>query len=456
MKKVLGIATALMVLFAFTVNVGAQVAVVDSTNVTDITDHPANSCPYCNKSAVGNVPTPQVTSQAGLQGAVIYDTTNVCPFDYDDNDSASEFNGVDVDGNRWGYCPSSAVGALGTEYDALGEPIAQRNVKFMINVCDCPESCNLDVGTKIGIQMTILTPGVYWAHDPKTLDAAGNYTVRFMNYGKQPGPQAGVCPTGEGDLTKDFGTVTYYERMAAPDALNVKGLLQRTPINPGTPLAGCANTNVPAGNRVQVLQSDMLTDYVVQPNDSDLCWFWIDIPAMRLDSTAQVGDAIQVRVSLLWDRELEGICSDCKPPVICECIRTVAIVGCEAPNMDKGCLFFPYLVQGTEDSDGWVAGVGISAMGDTLPGDAWVELTLKDTAGNVATWRNADMGNQLVWAFVLDRIMDNFDGTLVPGVVSLQVDSNYALDGYGFLMNQTWQLGAGQLPRTAGGFVCAP
>lgn len=448
MKKVLGIATALMVLFALTANVGAQ----DASNIDDITDLSTNPCPGCVKATVGNVPTPRVEEIEEGQG-VIYNTTSVCPFDYDDMDPESEFNGIDADGNRWGYCPNTAVGSQGAEYDALGEPITPRNVKFMLNVCDCPESCNLNVGTKIGIQMTILTPGVYWAHDPKTLDADGNYTVRFKNYAKAS-PQRVVCPAGDDDLTKNFGRVRYYQSIS--ETLNSKGMLQRTPVNEGTPLAGCSNTSVPAANRMQVLQSERDTDYVVTSADNDLCWFWIDIPAMRLDSSAEVGSAVQVRVSLLWDREMEGICSDCKPPVICECVRTVAIVGCESTDMSSGCLFFPYLVQGTEDADGWVAGVGISAVGrDTLPDDAWVELTLRDTAGNVATWKNSSMENNLVWAFVLDRIMDNFGGTIVPGVVSMQVKSNYLIDGYSFLMNQQWQLGAGQLPRTAGGITCA-
>lgn len=459
MKKVLGMATALIAVFAFAAGVGAQ----EYDNVADIVD--GVGCVNCTKSTVGNVPLPGTSTVTGIQGATTTITTAVCPFDYDDMDPASEFNGVDEEGNRWGYCPNTAVGAQGAEYDAAGEPIPQRNVKFIVNVCECPDSCDLNTGTKIGIQMAILTNGVYWAEDPKAYEdknGGGYRTIWFKNYPYNPRQTA--CNAGPEDLTKNFGTVNYYpdfreDTRDGKEAGEVNMI--RIPTGAaGSPLAGCSSNPVPSANRMRLIESEIDTDYTVTAADASTslapCWFWIDIPAMRVDGTATRGDAIQIRVSLLWQRNRGGLCEVCDPPISCECVRTVAYIGCDEFANDKGCLFFPYLVQGTEDVDGWVAGVGISAVGrDSLPADAWVELTLKDTAGNVATWKNENMENQLVWAFVLDRIMDNFAATLVPGVVSLEVSSNYRIDGYGFLMNQQWQLGSGQLPRTAGGFTCS-
>ena len=103
-------------------------------------------------------------------------------------------------------------------------------------------------------------------------------------------------------------------------------------------------------------------------------------------------------------------------------------------------------MQGDEDVGGWVFGMGISASGDSLPDDAWCELIMRDRDGNTAVWKNKNMGGTPVWSFILDRIMENFDGTVVPGPVSLKVRSNFPMGGYGFMMNQQWQLGAGQMP----------
>ena len=195
-----------------------------------------------------------------------------------------------------------------------------------------------------------------------------------------------------------------------------------------------------------VAESEFETDYVVSKKDGEKCWLRIDIPAMRLDNTAQKGDAIQVRIRLIWDKELDRICPGCVPPAYCECIRTVGYVGCGSENVGGNCLFFPYLVQGEEDGGGWVSGVGISASGERLPDDAWCELVLRDPKGNIAVWKKQNMGGIPVWSFILDRIMDNFDRTVVPGPVSLEVRSNFPMGGYGFLMNRQWQIGAGQMP----------
>jgi hypothetical protein len=411
MKKVVGVLAALMAVFSFTVIAGAQ------DNLGTVT------CTSCTKCALQNVPCPQTL--VGIQGAVTI--TEACPFDYDD---------------AYGYCPST----LGnTEFDAAGNGIAARKCRLVFNVCDCPDACNLNVGTKIGIQMTIMTTGVYWAEDEEAYDANGNRTIWFNNYSS---PVANACaPARDAEMLKNFGTVTYYAGIT--ESLNAKGKLDRKVTGAGVPAAGCLAGNVPAANRMTVIESNVATDYVVKAEDATKCMFWIDVPAMRLDGAAKAGDAIKVRTTLLWNRTVAGLCPSCDPPILCECVITVGVVCCETKDANTGCMFFPYVLQGLQEDSGWVSGVAISALADTLPTDAWCKLTLKDQKGNVATWTNTNMGNGLVWSFVLDSIMDNFGKTLEPGATSLKVESNYRMDGYTF-MNANFGFGTGAMPRACG------
>ncbi|OQX01324.1 MAG: hypothetical protein BWK80_60185, partial [Desulfobacteraceae bacterium IS3] len=238
---------------------------------------------------------------------------------------------------------------------------------------------------------------------------------------------------------------------------NSKGNYVRTPEIEGVPLgdgstyAGVANNAqdcflaVPPANQVKVIESQIATDYQVTAADAGKCMFAIDIPAMRLDATAVPGSKIQVRITLLWERVLDGLCPDCNPPIFCEMVQEVAVVCCD--SADTGCIFFPYVLQGLESTSGWVTGIAISArLATKLPADAYCKLTAKDADGNIATYKKTFTGNTLVWAFVMDREMKNFDKTLTPGAISLQVDSNYRIDGYAF-MNAAMEFGAGEMPR---------
>jgi hypothetical protein len=329
---------------------------------------------------------------------------------------------------------------------------SDRNCRVIFDVCACPEGCETTIGTKIGIQMTILTPGVYWAQDDNTWDPAGNNGQGWnpIWFGVSPAGTSLYCGTNAQD--RNFGEIKYYQTVE--EKFNDKGKFIRTPKNVGVPADGCL-TSIPAANKVKVLESVLRTededyDYAIRAEDATQCKFWIDIPAMRLDGTAKQGDAIQVRITLLWDRVPE-FCEDCQPPILCECIRTVGVVCCDQPvvNTEKGCVFFPYVFQG---QDSWQSGVAVSALNRTaLPDNAKCTLTVQDTAGNTATYVKTDMGNKLVWAFVLDQIIGNFTGgaNLVPGAVSLKIESNYRMDGYSFMMAEMdgSYFGAGAMAR---------
>lgn len=395
-----------------------------------------NECANC-KCPVKNVPCPTTTTSTGIQGSVITQTSTTCPFDYDNG-----VNGV-IPGD-YGYSTAAA---------------ADRNCKVVFNICSCPEACNTQVGTKIGLQMEILTTGVYWANDPNAYDADNAYSTVKFNIYPSTWTSAQIC--ADKTQPKNFGKIRYY--LSTAQSFNTKDKYVRTPKDERSPLGdgsiyagaspvenkGDCFTTVPAANQVKVIESDIATDYTVTVADAGRCKFWIDIPAMRLDGTAKKGDAIQVRITLLWNRTVEGLCPDCNPPILCECIRTVGIVCADEVSSDSGCLFFPYVLQGLESTSGWVTGIAISARGTKLPADAYVELTAKDSEGTVATYKKTDMGNTLVWAFVMDREIKNFNKTLAAGAVSLEVKSNYRIDGYAF-MNANMEFGAGEMPRACG------
>jgi len=357
----------------------------------------------------------------------------------------------------YGYCNSTEGNV---EFDKLGNPIPKRNCKFVINICECPAACEIKKGEKVGIQMEILTPGVFWVNNGQDIN-----TVSFSMYNANIQEACGdVNP-----INGTFKDIKYYESFNR--VTNVSNHVGYQPVNERKLLAGPwpLLTNVPAGvngNRVQALQSEISGDYMLQDPEvvAKRCLWVIDIPPMILDSTATRGATIQVKVRLLWNREQDDmLCKGCVAADICECVRDVGIVCCDVKANNTGCLFFPYVLQGLKDlpedqSGGWVSGVAISAVPVNaattlaLPEGAYCKLTLRDTDGNTATWQNNDLGKGLVWAFVLDTILPKFSKALKPGACSLLVETNYPIDGYTF-MNANMQFGAGTLPRGCYGAI---
>lgn len=453
MKKVLCILMVVTGVFAFVGITGAQTTCDDKCNNTDCcaqTGYPnecdisnvgcakinVQGCKSCSKCTLQNVPCPQTIP--GDQGT--YSVTEACPFDYDDDQYPANLL---KPGSTYEYCPSQ-------EIKADGKGIEARNCKFIIDICECPDACEIRKGEKVGIQMEILTTGVFWADN---FDVTGKAidTVPFKMYPLSGGDPCKVAPFKEDKFT----SVKYYEGLTKKTTAS--GRVGYTPVNQGQPAAGCFVGNVPSGKRVKVLQSEISGDYVLKDADVDnkLCVWMIDIPPMRLDGTAKPGDKITVVVRLLWNRDQDLLCLDCTVPDICECKREVGIVCCDTKATNEGCMFFPYVLQGLQESSGWVSGVAVSAVGLTaLPADAYCELTLQDQKGVTATWTNKALGSGLVWAFVLDNIMANFGKTLEPGACSLTVKSNYPIDGYTF-MNANMQFGTGTMPRGCG-TRCAP
>ncbi|QTA84502.1 hypothetical protein [Desulfonema magnum] len=431
-KKVLAILIAVIGLFTFaTTAIGAD----EEVNAEAL-------CFDCPKCEPGNVPCYEETTIDLGQGRTTTEKKELNPFDYDGNPTAEGGFGP------YGYCEGAGFNKIENPY---------RNCKLILDICTCPEKCNLLPGEQMGVQMRITTPGVFWA-DP---DMNTVYFDLFSGTPEQfPSSMCAVDSSKLPTLTKmtevdgqvrDFGEVKYYRTVN--DVAMTDGTVSWEMKDEGTPLAGAHTGMVVGNNRVIALESVIDTDYVIQDDDDGKCKIWIDVPAMRIDSTAKKGDAINVEVRLLFQREKSGLCPTCNPPRSCGCTRQVGIVCCETADTTKGCMFFPYVIQ---NYGGWQAGIGVSALVDELPNEAWCNLTLKDQKGNIATYKKTDMGNSLVWAFVLDQIMDKFDKTLEPGVVSLKIESNYRMDGFSFMlgdMNGSY-FGAGALARGCENSCC--
>jgi len=447
-------------------------------------------CPQqCRKCNVMNIPC-QDTLDLG-QGKK--DSTETCRFDYDD---------------PYGYCGSDSVTDVEFDAEGMPKPILKpeailhknvRNCRFFINICECQDACDIDVGEKVGIQMVIkvkepggiaryatANDGVYWAEDEDLSGRKLNFRVfTSTQYERNSVDEKGDYPlcyepfiAANTSDQRYFGNVKYYSSFSFQGAKGTDQGVGRAiytvtgPVDP-YPL-GCVKGNIPSGEtvngvkqpdyRATVLQSETVFqwddgDYTLRGDDAGKCIWMIDVPAMIIDGRARKGTEISVEVRLLWNKELDTkICAGCIVADVCKCERKIALVCCDVSN--EGCLFFPYVLQGLKDlpenqSGGWVSGVAISArpLDATttlaLPEGAYCKLTLRDTVGNTATYTNPNPGagtGGLVWAFVLDSILPQFSKSLKPGACSLMVETNYPIDGYTF-MNANMQFGAGTLPR---------
>jgi len=399
-REVLRVLTVAVAVFAFAFSV----------NAADI------ECGNCNKCGVGNVPCPETIY--GPQGST--SITNSCPFDYDGDryTNADTLTGfVNGRNGSWGYCD-------GANY-AVDNP---RNCKVLFDICECPEACEFVAGQQIGIRMTIKTQGVYWA-DPNMntiffdmftpTEVANGTTCNQVIMDVAPGTNA----------VRNFGEVRYYRD---PQRTGSSAL-------PGTPVAGCFAGNVGAPNDVTTLESVLATDYLITINDANACYLWLDIPAMRLDGTARRGDAINVEITLLYDRLNTGLCTDCHPPITCSCVRQVGVVCCDVAL--NNCMYFPYVTESVT-ADNWWTGVVVTNLSGSSVSSPTVKMTLTDSAGSIFTYE--EVMSKQVQAWTVGNLPWAQGGTPV-GASWLKVDGNFQMDGYQFIGNPDF--GAGTLAR---------
>lgn len=500
MKKVLGLLTIAVTIFAFTT------VVIAAGDYNRTTEPDAHKYVCEDKCPLGTIPCPATETITGVQGDTTTTTDATVPFDYDGKPYITGGFGT------YGYSDMF-------NFDPLAEK--PRNCKIIFDVCSCGAACAIEPGAKMGIQMAIKTKGVFWAN-PDIIPAtetdgygseaatprAGKPTVFFGLYSgnlvdpnNDSSPVDGalcrkINPTNQMDtapyyydankkervaglegenvtatVVRNFGVVKYYRQLIEEDYVTPDGTTKyrSTPSMGGNPLDtgnddGSHVGAIPAAYRVNVLESLEETDYVFTADDTadalGNCKVWIDIPAMRIDPTLITpNDIIQLQIRLLFNRKPSGICPECDPPDVCDVMLNIGVI-CEPAPGDaqvgsEYCMFFPYVLQGIQESYGWATGIAISAREDEMPDEAWIKLELRDQGGNIATYERTSLGKGLVWSFVLDDIMDNFTGSLVEGATSLRVISNYSMDGYQFL-NVAGTFGAGSNARGCKTGQCCP
>lgn len=420
-------------------------------------------CYKCDKCDTGYIPLPGSTTTAGPQGTSTTVDDMVYPFDYDGR--------LQFDINQfgsYGYCQATDYNYWDGAEGAFVVRNERRDCKLIFDVCKCSQAHQITTGKTIGIQMEILTKGVYWAEDldeiefdiqdvytdfckknPDGTPAVKNMATRDFYYDANNQLIVNDVGTENPNLNaqtadiqtrfRSFGGIVYYR--------NISGTV---PSVVGHPLTTPSKSELIADNKVKVLQSTMQDDYMFTRQDTlayDYCNMWINIPAMRVNpGEVTEGAEVKVAIRLLFNRTNDGICPSALD--LCECTRTVGIIGCaEAVNADKGCMFFPYVLQG--DVGTWGTGIVVSARGE-MPEAPECKLTLTDADGNSNSYTNTDV--KTIWAFMMNSVLDEFGSEFTAGAATLKVETNYRVDGYEFLTDGNF--GAGTLPR--GCSSCCP
>jgi hypothetical protein len=451
----------------------------------------ADTCTGC-KGNLGQVPFPEAREQQ---------TCTASAFDYDGywlNDI--QMNTGTADAPVWAV--TNRQGPSGQ----YGYCLNGRH-KLIFKVCECGTAqinANMKAGMRVGVQMDILTTGVYWSAPNMYV---GDYADPTL--GNIPSSQLTKLALGRFATEADACAATYYNQYTArmpysADELDVDDYdsdgntteanpfwsgdsverlnylaaerANQTPPYPWAPKsrsdlgivryfkdATCAINQAvtPYGgnectfkteNKAKSLQSLSREGYVISKMDElyNVSYWWIDVPPMRLDATeAKAGEVIQIKVSLLGQRE-GTICASCTP--FCSCIIDIARIGCDA----RGDLLFPYVVQQAGNRKTGIAIANLS-VGQTIVNPT-VNFTMVDSTGTV--FKASTPMTKQVWAWELDALISGADAltwvstpagrTVAPGFAWMCINGNFAMDGYSFI--QDGNFGGSVLPRT--GVVC--
>lgn len=346
--------------------------------------------------------------------------------------------------------------------------------EFVFPICDCPDvAVNFAKGSKIGVRMHILTPGVYWAandegdgvanwgvpeaYDPDSEPPAGfvrnNAGIDFFAY-KSAEDACGYGNINYEVYSGTFSQILFFENETCDyDEDDFDEPLPES-------FPDCSWTRVDHPKPVSLATDPKSeTAFFTIPHDdppedselpiSDEDWsgysYWVfdynSVPEIRLDSDEVLaanlrGEPIQIRIEFVKAGD-EGICTgDCL--VICECIIEIAQV-CDT---ESGCIYFPYILTQTSP---WVTGIALSNVGDSIPiGDMQAEFTLTDMTGEEFTYIKDDF-ESAVWSNVVDSMLDEFDGTPTPGNAILKIETNFIADGFQFITDGVF--GGSSLPR---------
>jgi len=393
MKKRIASLLVVLMMFSLTGNVFAEDA----------------SCNNC-KCPVWAVPCPEVVTEQGATGSTM------CPFDYD---------------AMTGYC------------NAPPATMAERNCKVILDICSCPQACQIVVGNTLGIQIEIITPGVYWAENTPS--------IQFELFNKT-------------NITGACNDTTINDGVPVTDNRSIGGIsyFMADGATAATPNPACRNTVTNAEKAKILLSNDITQGYVITQDDTinKSCQMWIDIPAMIVNAAeyteAMRGQEIQIKVGIFtdwtWVTNADNyLCPTCVHANLCECTITVGKFCCDAP-VENFSMLFPYFAPDTDASYFW-NGIVISNLTDTA-GSA--TLTIYEMDGDVGSATVAVPARG-----IYNSLLRNIAGVTVTksgaGDTSnaignskayIKVCTNFNADGFAMLSDQS---GAGEsmgyLPR---------
>ncbi|MBF0223871.1 MAG: hypothetical protein HQK76_00325 [Desulfobacterales bacterium] len=372
--------------------------------------------------------------------------------------------------------------------------------KAVIKVCDCPKQEYFDGNQTtyqtlnattdiIGVQLTILTEGIYWSAGNVSL---GAYSL--LTNDETPAVPVytdGVCTTGVGttygafdhnkDGIRDF-PAAYQNVVIQRDLVNGQPVLnwntlipaiqananlngrntvsyqyyntrgvqnQTKPIDPAIYQTQCIvkSTDNNKVNRVRIKNA-----YAIDKSldiDFKLVYWWVGMPNMVADrDERKLNDLVQVKIELLNDEAATGVCADCIS--ICECTVDVGTLTCGGNQM-----YFPYVITSsasTSDSANWATGIAITnvASATTSPTNLMnVTFTLTDSTGaQFQKILTAGSISKRILIYNVEAMCKEF-GWAPTGAAWLLVNSNFAMDGYQFNLcfDPAMTFGAGVLPR---------
>jgi hypothetical protein len=341
-----------------------------------------------------------------------------------------------------------------TEACAIAEPCDP-----IISVCDCAEGAFFKEGDRVGISLTMLTPGVYWTYGT---DIKAKL-FPFMN--KYDATSEYDACDWRGQLADDtitdwdfiWGFANSLVYLDGPDAetdviatSTLQSLGQQTDCTPLeiTHITTCSrdaweiDVNAKDDNDGDGLFGE--DGYITIGADKfQQKYLLIDIPSVTINYSQVIaggaaGTTAQALLCILDAADSEdSICTGCDEVCCCP-IDLVKL--CPEPANTK-CIYFPYaLYDASTDGVAYATGIVLtnisldSATNNTAvaAADMTVDITLIDSKGNsfMGTLTADDFGNTVNKAFTVEELVTilEFDG-VESGAVYISATANFAIDG---------------------------
>jgi hypothetical protein len=320
---------------------------------------------------------------------------------------------------------------------------------FSFPICDCPDTADyFNEGDYVGVRMSILTPGVYWATDPTELEIIAFKTI------SDSCDKLDAVDAGEGFISPDvdyvsseFTNVMYFEDATCdPD----DALVDPDGIRPFT---DCTWDERDYPKSQFLSQNTGLDLFQIPEGWSGYKYWQIQIPNIRIDVDEIVelglqGQAVEIKIEFIRPGTGSICQGDCQ--VICECTIKVATLCPDEVGNEAGgeCVYFPYVIT---QYGNWATGIAISNLGNTTAENMIATFKLTDKTGKAFTYEKKDFETKC-WSGVLDSMLNQGlfvgDGTPASGHAWLQIDTNFTVDGYQFVTDGVF--GGSTLGRICG------